>query len=217
MLSEYFLFTRFLVFFCAEWAVCCRCWQTCTFSSALPFWYMSCLSLSFISLNGSRVSHCTVYVAFAKWKRSTNSVFDVAKHRIHAIHNDDCKPSMAHRFHSILHSIFVRFKYEHANGKKVPHIHFPSKPGAWGWFYFHQINAIGVFLFWIISFFSCVRSTVAAKQQSVNQMEFCARLTAALLLYDSKQFDMYFRYISIQFVLADVFNEMTNSQTRCAQ
>lgn len=66
-------------------------------------------------------------------------------------------------------------------------------------------------------FFPCVRSTVAAKQQSVNQMEFCARLTAALLLYDSKQFDMYFRYISIQFVLADVFNEMTNSQTRCAQ
>lgn len=199
MLSEYFLFTRFLVFFCAEWAVCCRCWQTCTFSSALPFWYMSCLSLSFISLNGSRVSHCTVYVAFAKWKRSTNSVFDVAKHRIHAIHNDDCKPSMAHRFHSILHSIFVRFKYEHANGKKVPHIHFPSKPGAWGWFYFHQINAIGVFLFWIISFF---RVFVQQSRQSNNpstkwnfvrdlqQLCFCMIPSNSICIFDTFRFNL---------------------------
>lgn len=66
--------------------------QTCTFSSALPFRYMSCLSLSFISLNGSMLPFFAIHKMEIR----------ISVKRSHACDsNDDCKTlCMAQRFRS---------------------------------------------------------------------------------------------------------------------
>lgn len=55
------IFQGFHFFFFAEQAVWLLLLLTCTFSTALHFRYMSCLSLSFISLNGSMLPFFAIH------------------------------------------------------------------------------------------------------------------------------------------------------------
>lgn len=129
--------------------------QTCTFSSALPFRYMSCLSLSFISLNGSMVPFFAIRRMEMLHKNS-----HLVKRNMHATRMMIMIVNLSYKkqrfcWFGVFHVYFYSpLKKRRALKKKMKiHSYFSHHNiCVHEWFYFRQINAMGVFLFWIIIF-----------------------------------------------------------------